>query len=139
MGAVNTGKPVLIIDDDMQMRFYLMTMVKSLGMEPVTARDGDEGLDILRTLHPALIILDIMMPKKGGTIVYKRITAHKTLKKIPLVFFSAVDRGAFMHYIRMLNNQDQVQIPEPEYYVAKNADPAYLRSVLVRCLNESGT
>ena len=128
-------KCVLIIDDDMQMRFYLMAMVKSLDADPVMAKDGEEGLDLLRTLRPDAIILDIMMPKKGGTIVYRQLAGNETFKDIPIVFFSGVDRGAFLHHIKMINTTGQLFIPEPEYYVAKNADPQYLKSVIEKCLN----
>lgn len=127
---------VLIIDDDMQMRFYVMTLVKSIGAEPVLAKDGDEGLDILKKMVPDVIVLDIMMPKKGGTLVYTSLKRHKTLKDIPIVFFSGVDKGAFFHHIRMLNATRNLSVPEPEYYVAKNADPQYLKSVLEKCLKQ---
>ena len=131
-------RQILIIEDDMQMRFYLMTLVKSLDMEPVLANDGDKGLEALETLRPAAIILDIMMPNKGGAAVYTRLLASESLKTIPVVFFSGVDKGAFLHYIRMLNSRENLSVPDPEYYVAKNADPQYLKTVLLKCVTPGG-
>lgn len=86
---------VLIIDDEMSMRFYLMTLVKSLGFEPVLAKDGVQGLELLKNIKPAVIILDIMMPEKGGAIVYQEIVTHPEYKTIPIVFFSGVDQKVF--------------------------------------------
>jgi len=125
---------VLIIDDEIQMRFYLMTLVKSLGFDPVLAKDGVQGLDALTRIKPAAIILDIMMPEKGGSIVYQELITHPEFKTIPIIFFSGVDRKAFFHYIKMLNVNLEYDIPEPAVFVAKDADPEYLKAVIEKCV-----
>jgi CheY-like chemotaxis protein len=125
---------VLIIDDEMQMRFYLMTLVKTLGFDPVLAKDGVQGLDKLKRIKPAVIILDIMMPNKGGALVYQELLTQPNLSNIPIVFFSGVDRKAFFHYIKMLNINLENNIPEPGIYIAKDADPEYLISVIKACV-----
>lgn len=127
---------ILIIEDEMQMRFFLMTLVKSLGMDPVLADDGAKGLKALETFRPDAIILDIMMPEKGGAAVYTKLMTTKSHRDIPIVFFSGVDKGAFLHYIRMLNANEHLSVPDPQYYVAKNADPQYLKTVLLNCLKQ---
>lgn len=127
---------VLIIDDEIQMRFYLKTLVESLGFEPVLAKDGNQGLDALIGDLPCVIILDIMMPGKGGARFYQEFLKHPEYERIPVVFFSGVDRKAFFHYIKMLNLNDETDIPEPEYYVAKDADPAYLKDIIKQCVSK---
>lgn len=130
---------VLIIDDEMSMRFYLMTLVKSLGFEPVLAKDGVQGLELLKNIKPAVIILDIMMPEKGGAIVYQEIVTHPEYKTIPIVFFSGVDQKVFFHHLKMLNIANIADnIPEPGIYIAKDADPEYLKSVIKTCVLEGG-
>mgnify|MGYP003961362241 CR=1 FL=1 len=126
---------VLIFEDEMQIRFYLTTLVKSIGFEPITAKDGVQGLEMLKTLRPSVIILDVMMPNMGGGLVYKELVSHPELKDIPVVFFSGVDRAAFFHYIRMLNASLPHSVPEPSNYVAKDADPEYLKTVIKQCVN----
>jgi CheY-like chemotaxis protein len=125
---------VLIIDDEIQMRFYVMTIVKSLGFDPVMAKDGMQGLDILTDIKPAAIVLDIMMPNKGGSLVYQELVNNPELNHIPIVFFSGVDREAFLHYIKMLNINLENKIPNPEYFVAKDAEPEYLMEVIKKCV-----
>lgn len=127
---------VLIIDDEIQMRFYLMTLVKSLGFEPILAKDGVKGLEALTGTTPAAIILDIMMPNKGGTLVYQELVSHSDYKTIPVVFFSGVDRSAFFHHIKMLNVCLEHDIPEPAIFVAKDADPEYLKQVIKNCVDK---
>ena len=125
---------VLIIDDEIQMRFYVMTLVKSLVFEPLMANDGTQGLDILADIKPDVIILDIMMPNKGGSLVYQEIVNNPEFKHIPIVFFSGVDHQAFIHYIKMLNVNLENKIPKPEYFVAKDAEPEYLMEVIKSCV-----
>lgn len=134
MDLKKTKPKILIIDDEMQMRFYIMTLVKSLGFDPVLAKDGIQGLDILTDIKPVAIILDIMMPEKGGALVYQELVSNSELSHIPIVFFSGVDRKAFFHYIKMLNINFESKIPEPEYYVAKDADPEYFKEVIKACV-----
>jgi CheY-like chemotaxis protein len=126
---------VLIIEDEIHMRFYLMTLVKSLGFDPVLAKDGVQGLGKLKDVSPSVIVLDIMMPQKGGAIVYQELLKHPEYCKIPIVFFSGVDRKAFFHYIKMLNVNLENNIPEPLIYIAKDADPEYLKEVIKRCVS----
>lgn len=125
---------VLIFEDEMQMRFYLTTLVKSLEFEPIMAKDGIQGLEMLKTVKPSVIILDIMMPNMGGGPVYKELISRPELKDIPVIFFSGVDRAAFFHHIRMLNATLPYPVPEPSNYVAKNADPEYLKTVIKNCV-----
>ena len=134
-GKEETQKPrVLIFEDEMQIRFYLQTLVKSIGFEPIMAKDGVQGLELLKDIKPSVIILDIMMPNMGGGLVYKELVTRPELKDIPVIFFSGVDRAAFFHYIRMLNATLPYPVPEPSNYVAKDADPDYLKSVIKKCV-----
>lgn len=135
--AQKTGKTprrVLIMEDEMDMQFYLMTMVKSLGFEPMLAKNGVQGLDRLAHEPVDLIILDVMMPEKGGGLVYKELKTHSRYRDIPLIVFSGVNRDAFSHYVKMLNTDPDLDIPEPKNYVEKSADPDYLKGVINRCI-----
>ena len=116
-----------------------MTLVKSLGFDPKLAKDGVQGLGILTDIKPAAIILDIMMPQKGGALVYRELASHPEFKTIPVIFFSGVDQKAFFHYIKMLNANLEHNIPEPGIFVAKDADPAYLKEVIKKCVFKKNT
>ncbi|MBU1340199.1 MAG: response regulator [Proteobacteria bacterium] len=125
---------VLIIDDEIQMRFYLTALVNAMGFDPILAKDGVQGLDILSHIRPAVIVLDIMMPEMGGARVFQELASHSEFKTIPIVFFSGVDRTAFFHYIKMLNATLKHPVPEPLFFVAKDADPEYLKEVIKTCV-----
>lgn len=81
-----------------------------------------------------MIILDIMMPEKGGALVYQELKSDPLLRDIPLLIFSGVDPQAFDHYIKMLNAGAPENTPPPKYYVEKSADPDYLKGMITECM-----
>ncbi len=60
------AKQVLIIDDDQNTVKYLSVVLSENGYDPVSACDGNEGLQKIKQAKPDLIVLDVMMPKKIG-------------------------------------------------------------------------
>ncbi len=63
------SKRILIVDDELNMRMLLKeTLVEfeDKGVELLTAENGDEGVEIVRTENLELIILDVMMPEMNG-------------------------------------------------------------------------
>jgi len=128
------ARTVLVIEDEMDMRFYLMAVVRSLGLDPILTRNGVQGLEVLSTLCPDLIILDVMMPEKGGALVYQELKTNPLYRKIPLIVFSGVDFHSFAHYVKMVNLGQKTKIDFPKYYVEKSADPDYLKEVIRKCI-----
>ena len=57
---------ILLIDDDQQFRDMLTQMLERDGHRVSVAGDGEEGLRLVRSLRPELIITDILMPKMDG-------------------------------------------------------------------------
>ena len=64
---------ILIVDDEAPIRLALQTAFRKEGMKTATAADGEEALSLLRKEHYQLIILDVMMPKKGGYDVLQQL------------------------------------------------------------------
>ena len=59
------SKEILVIDDDQNTRELLSRMLTDAGWEPITAKDGKEGLEFIES-NPALIVLDLEMPRMDG-------------------------------------------------------------------------
>ena len=57
---------ILLIDDSDNERAVIRKMLESGGHEVREAANGDEGLTLFRTLRPALVLCDLMMPLKDG-------------------------------------------------------------------------
>ncbi len=82
------GKKVLLIDDDRDLLQLASHIFKTAGAQVFTARDGLEGISMLFTHSPNLIILDIMMPGQDGITVCERI---RQFTNTPLIMLTALD------------------------------------------------
>ncbi len=80
---------VLIVDDEHANQFLIEGLLNAHGYETLTANDGEECLDILKTKHPDLILLDIMMPRMSGIEVLKSVIKSEELQHIPVLMVSA--------------------------------------------------
>ena len=77
-------KLVVIIDDDDSVRELLEHIVAGEGFRFVAACDGEEGLGNVRKLLPDLVILDLMLPRRGGFEVLREMQAGET-ERIPVM------------------------------------------------------
>ncbi|HYA01797.1 MAG TPA: response regulator, partial [Syntrophobacteria bacterium] len=58
-------KTVLVVDDELDMRTFISTLLETSGYRALVATNGEEGIKKAREHKPAVIILDVMMPKEG--------------------------------------------------------------------------
>lgn len=84
------GKTILVVDDDLTLREMYEERLKQEGYIVVGAADGEEAIKKAQDQMPALIILDIMMPKINGIDVFKRLRADEQTKMIPIVILTAL-------------------------------------------------
>ena len=127
------NKKILVVDDEVDMRIFVSTVVETRGFEPMTAQDGTEALNIARTEPPALVILDVMMPQiDDGIQTYQQFRTDEKLNRIPIIMLSAVAKKTFFHTIRMLNPHKGRTITEPEAYMEKPPDA----NELIRLIDE---
>jgi CheY-like chemotaxis protein len=83
-------KQVLVVDDEENTRRFLTVALEENGYEAVTAADGEEGLKKVRESKPDLILLDVMMPKKTGFVLFKQLRRQEEFKYIPVIMLTAV-------------------------------------------------
>ena len=119
-------KKVLVVDDEMDMRIYISTVLETSGSEPFVTREGSAGIRKAREISPDLIILDVMMPGEGGGEMYRQLKLDPGLRDIPVVMLSAVKRQSFFHYLKMLNTRLNLPIPFPAAYLEKPFEPEEL-------------
>ena len=79
---------ILLIEDEEIMIELLERKLLQEGYEVLVARDGEEGLRLMRENWPNLILLDIILPKMGGFDVLKEMEKNPSLKKIPVIIIS---------------------------------------------------
>ena len=120
-----SGK-VLVVEDDMHMRFLLKAVYETNGFTPVLARDGRSGLQEAHKHMPQVIVLDLMMPGQGGLVMYRELKADTGLREIPVIVLSAVEEESFRHSVNMLRAGGAEELPDPDRYLEKPPDPEHL-------------
>ena len=91
LGADTQNQKVLVIDDDKDVRELLSRLLKDAGYRPIDARDGKEGLERTKD-EPALIILDLEMPRMDGfEFLDNYIKDVPEEKRAPVLVFSGKD------------------------------------------------
>jgi CheY-like chemotaxis protein/anti-sigma regulatory factor (Ser/Thr protein kinase) len=143
------GELVLVIDDDQQARDLLRRHLEAQGRTVILASSGEEGIELARNHHPAIITLDVMMPGLDGWAVLNRLKSDPTTHDIPVVMVSMVAEdgigaslGAVGH-LRKPVNRDQLKAlvdaqcrPESRAMIVE--DDVAAREVMRRTLDDAG-
>lgn len=82
------GQKILVIDDSKVIRVRVREMLPQGNIEILEAKDGEEGLKLIREQGPNLIMLDFLLPKVSGWEVFQKIQQQPQWTKIPLVVMS---------------------------------------------------
>jgi CheY-like chemotaxis protein len=128
------AKKVLVVDDELDIRTFIITLLETEGYKPLSAADGKEGLEIARRDKPSLIILDVMMPKESGITMYRDLKNDPDLKDIPVIMLSALAKKTFFHSQKVLDEYKDEKIPEPSAYIEKPPEPEELLEAIQNCL-----
>jgi two-component system sensor histidine kinase ChiS len=107
---------IVIADDDPVTLRLLARIINMAGYETATARNGQEALDLIREHQPALVLIDIMMPRLDGFEVCEEIRNDPALAKQPyIIMLTARD------YIADYKRADAVGVNE---FINKPFSPA---------------
>ena len=84
-----TRHAILIVEDDRHILKLLQFHCEKAGYQTATAKSGDEGLRLVQSMRPDLVILDLMLPGLDGLEVCRQIRQDPQLKAIPVVMLTA--------------------------------------------------
>ena len=82
-------KKVLVVDDSPTALKLMSEPFVQNGYGVVTATDGEQALQMAADERPALVVLDVIMPKMNGFQVCRKIKTHDTLKKIKVIMLTS--------------------------------------------------
>jgi len=128
------GKKVLVVDDDPDVREFNVTVVEQCGHTPIEASNGEEGLKAIKSEHPDLVILDVLMPRQSGIRLYRELKTRKAYRDIQVVILSGIARRTFLRSQKALTEFGDVAVPDPEYYLEKPVEPEELEEVINQIL-----
>ena len=85
---------ILFVEDQLELRAIHTAYLQSHGFNVITAADGETGLQLARSAHPDVIVLDHSLPHRTGVEIASIMHDDPALSKIPIVMMSAVPFGA---------------------------------------------
>jgi two-component system phosphate regulon response regulator PhoB len=112
-------KKILIVDDELDMRIFLCNLLGNCGYKPIDAGDKDEGMQKAVKEKPALIILDVTMPRESGIQMYRELQEHEDLMNVPVIMVSAIDRKTFSFYQKFQSTGRHKSFPKRGAYLEK--------------------
>lgn len=106
----NIKNPILVIDDDPEIRYTIGQYLISKGYDVIFAEDGEKGLKIAIEKQPFAITLDVMLPNRDGWSILKDLKDRPETKDIPVILISIMgDKnlgyglGAFEYFIKPIS------------------------------------
>jgi len=85
------SKTILLVDDDPGVHFIATPILTKQGFTVISAKTGEQGLQLALDIRPDLIILDVIMPGIKGRDLCVKMKAYEVLKNIPVIFLTAKD------------------------------------------------
>jgi two-component system phosphate regulon response regulator PhoB len=140
------AKRILIVDDEPDIVTFLSAVLEENGYSSLSAKDGVEGLDIVRKEKPDLILLDLMMPKKSGITMFQELRNDPNTSDIPVVVVTGVSEVTgvdFRNFMYKRPLKDEKKFVEstgltkytvPNGYVEKPIDPDELIKAIKEAL-----
>lgn len=86
------SKKILIVDDEAHLRMLIEQTLEDLqdkGVELITASNGEEALETIKTEKPNLVFLDVMMPKMSGFDVCQAVKKELGMKEVYIILLTA--------------------------------------------------
>jgi len=128
------SKRVLCVDDDPDIRLFVVTVLEENGYTPLTATNGEEGLEIIKRERPDLVTLDVLMPRQSGIKMYRELRTDDSLKNIPVILLSGIARRTFLRSQEALTEFGSENVPEPEAYLEKPVEPEELAEMIKKVI-----
>ena len=120
------NKKVLVVDDDPDVRSFVVTVLEENHYTPLVAQDGVEGLEMIEKEPPDLVILDVLMPRGSGIRLYRKLKTDDSLKEIPVIMFTGIAMRSFLKSQKALDEFNGGEVPKPDIYLEKPVEPEEL-------------
>ena len=132
-------KTILVLDDEPHVVTYLETLLHDNGYKTLSASNGKEGMQKVKSEPVDLVCLDMSMPEESGVRFYRNLKDDAELSGIPVLIVTAVtgyggDPEPFKRFI-----STRKQIPPPEGFLAKPIDKQEFLDTIASILSQAGS
>src|SRR5690606_28455437 len=108
----NRKNPILVIDDDPEIRYTIGQYLNSKGYEVIFAETGEKGIEEAVKAQPFAITLDVMLPNRDGWNILRELKENPVTRDIPVILISILnDRnygyglGAFEYFVKPISHE----------------------------------
>jgi len=108
---------ILIVEDDPQTVKLIKFILEKEDYSTISAKDGEEGLQMAREKKPDLIVLDLMLPGMDGYRVCEILKTNPVTKEIPVIVLTALDTGV---------DFEKALEKKADWYITKPFEPQHL-------------
>ena len=116
---------MLIVEDDPRLREMYRMALRAAGYVVVAVEDGTDALRQIEQALPALVVLDLALPRLGGHDVYRELKARADTRDIPIVVVTGTDLS-------------EAQAKDFANVLRKPCDPDRLVSAVTQSLRRAG-
>jgi twitching motility two-component system response regulator PilH len=117
----------LVIDDEPDQTTYVSTLLQDQGWETRTANSADEGLALAREEPPDVVLLDVMMPERGGLSTLIALRKDDKTRSVPVVLVTGIQDTLTHDFAAFL---DRFKKHHPDAYLEKPVDREKLLKTL---------
>jgi DNA-binding response OmpR family regulator len=107
-----TKRPlVLIVEDDSDLGLSIVEYLNEEGLDAKLARDGDQAMRMVDSLSPAVMVLDLMMPRRDGFSVLRELRSDGRIATLPVIVVTAIFGLSERLYATELGAADYITKP----------------------------
>ncbi len=93
--AKASEKTILVVDDEPDVREFLSACMKDAGFQVKTAEDGVDGFEKIEKYMPDLVTVDMVMPRRSGINLIRKLKKEKNMASIPVIVITAHAQDEF--------------------------------------------
>ena len=128
-------KTAVIIDDEPDITTYFETFLTDNGWDVRVANDPNQGIALAQEEPPTVILLDVMMPERGGLSTLIALRKDERTAEVPVVLVTGIQDSLKADFGDFL---DRFKKYHPDAYVQKPIEEAALLQTLETVTNRSG-
>jgi two-component system, OmpR family, phosphate regulon response regulator PhoB len=110
-------KTVLLVGDQADQQVFLANLLIAAGYHTVFASDKTEGLHMIETENPDLVIIDMMIPAEQGIRLYRALKTSAHLNSLPVVMLSSINKKMFFQCHQIQEPRAHKGLPVPDAYI----------------------
>ncbi|MBT8372675.1 MAG: response regulator [Deltaproteobacteria bacterium] len=131
-------KNIMIIDDEEDIRTYLMAVLEDNGFQTCTPAQEENVMDALQREQPDLVLLDIMMPQRSGISIFRDLRNTAEIEHVPVALISGIEKATGFFDGEIMPLLEGTDLTPPDGFIEKPIRIGQLLAVVEKILETKG-